>query len=471
MVGKEKLSMSLNPESIYLKLPKLCQTLLLSLEGYRIVKRRYSKHFIDLLEASRKRDFFSKELIKEYQETRLRKHFLEAKKSKHWLALFLRHNLDLEFKDPFKELNKLPIMEKKTAKEYNSEILLSNIGLKSLNACHTSGTTGSGLKFWETKEAENEQWAIWWRYRMRHGITQNTWCLYFGGRSIVPLTQKKPPFWRINYPGKQIFFSAYHLNEESAVYYIKKMRDSKCNWIHGYPSIIAQLAQFKLEFDSSPLENIKWITTGAENLLEQQKQIIKKAFGITPIQHYGLREAVANISECEYGSLHVDEDFSFVEFIPMDNSEYFKIIGTNWTNSAFPLFRYDTGDLCKLSQEADCPCGRKSRIVKEIDGRKEDFIILPNGCYIGRLDHIFKDLINIQEAQILQISTDNLEFKIVPSKNYNKIADEKKLIEEARKRLGNEIKINIKYVDSIPRTSSGKLRFVISKLKNGQSFD
>ena len=80
-------------------------------------------------------------------------------------------------------------------------------------------------------------------------------------------------------------------------------------------------------------------------------------------------------------------------------------------------------------------------------------------------------MINIQEAQILQISTDNLEFKIVPSKNYNKIADEKKLIEEARKRLGNEIKINIKYVDSIPRTSSGKLRFVISKLKNGQSFD
>ena len=44
-------------------------------------------------------------------ETRLRKHFLRLK-SKHWLALFLRHNLDLEFKDPFKKLNKLPIMEK-----------------------------------------------------------------------------------------------------------------------------------------------------------------------------------------------------------------------------------------------------------------------------------------------------------------------------------------------------------------------
>lgn len=461
--------MKFNPESLYLKLPISCQSLFLSLEGYRIIKKRYSKQFYDFLKSSRDREVYTQNEIQNYQKDRLKKHFLAASKSKYWSSIFSKFNLDLEFNDPFKEIKKIPIMEKGIAKGYNSDIIPESIDKNKLHICHTSGTTGSGLNFWETREAENEQWAIWWRYRMRHAINLNTWCMYFGGRSVISVEQKKPPYWRVNYPGKQLFFSAYHLNEESVVHYVKKMRDSKFSWIHGYPSFIARLAQLKLEFDNRPLENVKWITTGAENLLEQQKSVIKEAFGVSPIQHYGLREAVANISECEFGSLHVDEDFSCVEFIPIENTEYFKIVGTNWSNPAFPLFRYDTGDICKLSNTNECLCNRKTRIVKEIDGRKEDFVILPNGCAVGRLDHIFKDLTNIREAQVLQVSKELLEFKIVPGSQYNKQIDEKKLLNEIQKRLGYEIKISIKYLNSIERTQSGKLRFVVSKLKEGQN--
>lgn len=462
--------MKLNTEKLYLILPPMLQNILISAEGHRIKKSRYSHFFFKSLDYAQKRDYFDNEMLVAYQIDKLKRHLFTATKSIYWKNIFSQYKIDYIFDDPFNELKKLPILNKNTVKEHYKNIIPSNFSTNVLKPCHTSGTTGSGLNFWETEEAENEQWAIWWRYRIRHAIKLNTWCMYFGSRPVVPSTQKKPPFWRINYPGKQLFFSSYHLNEKTAIFYLKKMRESKFPWIHGFPSSISRLAQLKMEVDKEPLENLKWITTGSENLLDQQRTVIKEAFGIDVIQHYGLREAVANISQCEYGNLHIDEDFSFVEFLPVENTDYFRIIGTNWSNPAFPLLRYDTGDICRLSLNKKCSCGRNSRIVEEIDGRKEDFIILPNGCFIGRLSSIFKDLINIREAQIVQKSLTQIEFRIVRGPRYNNEEDEKQFMLEAIKRLGNQIDISIIYVDSIPRTSSGKLRFVISELQEAKNF-
>ena len=48
------------------------------------------------------------------------------------------------------------------------------------------------------------------------------------------------------------------------------------------------------------------------------------------------------------------------------------------------------------------------------------------------------------------------------------MGEEKRLLVEARKRLGSEIAIKIEYTDHIARTSSGKLRFVISHVSSGK---
>jgi len=59
---------------------------------------------------------------------------------------------------------------------------------------------------------------------------------------------------------------------------------------------------------------------------------MEAAFGLRPIQHYGMAEGVANISQCENGKLHVDEDFAAVECLPIDEggeSDCYKVIGTN----------------------------------------------------------------------------------------------------------------------------------------------
>ena len=146
--------------------------------------------------------------------------------------------------------------------------------------------------------------------------------------------------------------------------------------------------------------HVRWVTVGGENLLKGQEEVMTRAFGIRPLQHYGLAEAVANISQCERGRLHVDEDFAAVEFLPEESGQGHRIVGCNFTNLATPLLRYDTGDVVTIDEQG-CGCGRPGRVVAAIDGRREDYVELGNGARVGRMDHVFKDMTNIREAQIV----------------------------------------------------------------------
>lgn len=455
-------------ETFYLKCPWQIQNILVSIEGWRIKQRRYGKTFADRLKKSYLQAGLKDENLSFFQDNCLRQFLKIACQSPFWKKRFEDYNIDVQKEGIFSEFLKLPILTKEEVKSSVQQFRSPETFSQRLVSCHTSGTTGSGLIFPSTVEAEHAQWATWWRYRSWHGIEPGTWCGYFGGRSLVPLNQTMPPFWRINKPGRQLMFSVYHLSELNAKYYVQKLKDDGIEWLHGYPSSISLLAKFKIEQNLSDLPSLRIITTGAESLLPHQRRVIEEAFSVPVREHYGQAEGVANISECPDGYLHVDEDYSYVEFVPAGkNDDTYRIIGTNWTNSAFPLLRYDTGDLATLSN-VSCCCGRPGRIVKQIDGRVEDFVVLPNGVKIGRLDHIFKDLTTIHEAQIYQDSKDSLCFRIVPGEDYVIVRDENLLLDEARARLGHAISLSIEYVDCLPREKSGKLRFVVSDLKEGK---
>jgi phenylacetate-CoA ligase len=446
-------------EAVYLSLPLPLQTVALNLEGWRLERRRYAPPYPEMESEVVSRVGLAGNALQEYQARRLGRHFRAALNSPYWKRRFDEFGLLPDAEDPFAELMKLPVLTKAEVKAAAEAMLNLELDFRTLSSRHTSGTTGSGLKFWETRDCERETWATWWRYRYWHGLTRKTWCGYFGGRSLVSLKQKSPPYWRKNSAGRQIMFSAYHLGQITAQEYFSALADHQVEWLHGYPSIISLLAKYKVALGVDYRPRI--ISFGAESLTAPQRAAIIEAFpDALLIQHYGQAEAVANISQCRCEALHVDEDFSWVEFLPLpDQPGLFRLIGTNWTNAAFPLFRYDTGDIVSLNKPA-CSCGSSWRVVGDIDGRIEDFVELPNGAKVGRLDHIFKDMVNIAEAQIRQDKSGNLILAVVRGDDYSD-GDEKALLDESRKRLGNEINIGIEYYQTIPRTGSGKLRLVV----------
>jgi phenylacetate-CoA ligase len=123
--------------------------------------------------------------------------------------------------------------------------------------------------------------------------------------------------------------------------------------------------------------------------------------------------------------------------------------------------------MLKSIRNDSCDCGKPGRIVKSIDGRKEDYIILKDGTIHGRTAFIFKYMVNIREAQIYQHEPGKITIRIVKGEHYTN-TDEKFLIEKLHERFNSNLDFDIQYVPELTRTRTGKLRFVISDIDKGK---
>lgn len=455
-------------ESLYKMLPIPLQHIACSSIGKINNIKRYGKHFNNYLDLYLKSQWWSKEKLFKYRDRRL-KEFIQFSYMyiPYYQRQFKQLGINPDMIQSIADISKyLPILTKNEVKQNYDDFLAPNLSRAKVTYLHTSGTTGSGFRFPTTLKALKEQHAIYWRGRIESGANMQMLHGSFSGRLVVPLSQRKPPFWRYNYFGNQILFSGYHINKENVKYYIEELNRKKVKWIHGYPSMLSLIASYMLE-DSIKLDyGIELITLGSENLSSYQLQQIKEAFGVIPKQTYGTTEATGGAFECQYGNLHIDEEFVAMEFLPIGDNQY-KIIGTNFSNYAIPLLRYDTNDIATIVDKR-CECGRNSRIIKAIDGREEDYIKLYDGTKIGRLDHIFKDMIGVREAQIRQKVKGEIEVRIVKTSLFS--TKQERLLKNNIKNYLGDIKFKILCVEKIPRTKSGKLRFVISEESIGGSF-
>ncbi len=441
----------MNLEDIYLNSPSFIQNLFLNVKAFQIKRRRLGKKF--------KKYFFHYLYNSDYKKVDLKQliFFLNsANKTNFWNAKFKKYNVDIKnTENILNEIKKLPILTKQEVKRNYEDIVNYKI-TEDYSIIKTSGTTGSGLSFPQTFSMEQKQWAIWWRFRCWNGIELNTWMGWFGGRSILNINYNKGKYWKYNYPMKQVMFSMHHLSSSTIHLYYNEIKKNRLKWLHGYPSQLYFLAKLIKNKKFGKLKDLKIISVGGENLLAHQKKIIELVFGVKVIEHYGLAEGVVNLSKLKNDDFVQDQDFCYSEFIPFDNNNIYKLIGTNYSNIAFPLIRYDTGDTVRLDKDTNK--------ILSVDGRIEDYVILPNGVKLGRLDHIFKSIVNVMESQIYQPDEKNIIIKIVKDKGYDMNVDEKIILSESKKKIGEQINIKLDYVKKIDKTSGNKLRFVISDL-------
>lgn len=458
----------MNFQRIYDVSPVWLQNQWLSLYGANLQRRRYGGTYPAFEREVFARDRLSPEEASRISLQRLGRTLrLAQERVPYYRRLFRELGVDAQDIRTMNDLASLPRLQRGEVQQNLQDFHVDGWSSLPHSMVKTSGTTGTGLVFPMTLIAEQEQWAVWWRYRGRFGIDRKTWYAHFYGRGIVPVDQSRPPFWRINAPGRQILFSGYHMKDAYMGAYVDELNRRQPPWIQGYPSLLSLLAGYMIEhgrtLDYQPFA----VTLGAESLLPQQKVLMEKAFGVPCRQHYGTTEAVGNISECEAGRLHVDEDFGCLELLPNGDGTH-RVVATGYANDAFVLIRYELGDDVSLPRAGTvCTCGRSGRIVDKIDGRIEDYVVTPEGVRVGRLDSIFKDLVCVREAQIFQADPAAIEIRVVPAAGF-KDADEQQIIRATRQRLGAGIEIQVKRVASLERSRTGKLRFVISRIPGGQ---
>jgi len=448
----------MNWMKVYNELPAWCQTLAVSLEGLRIQKKRYNALF-----EAQHQDFMSRNnwtyeqkcAYRDQELQRMVKHCYETVPYYH--NLFDKLNIDYREIKCLGDLKKIPILSKQTIREHYEDFFSDSYDRASLIEQHTSGSTGTGFSFYQNREAHAAVWAHVWRGNHNIGLNRNMWCAYFGGRAIVPPERKNGPCYRINYPGKQIMFSIYHMNDKTFSQWVKVLNRYQPPWIQGYPSALVPFAAF-LERTGQRLNYVpKVITLSSENVSFTQEDYLNRIFGVYPMQNYAQSEAVATFRQRLDRRIFVDEDFAAVEFVPAGPDGLCRIIGTTLSKYAMPFLRYDTKDFATWRRT------KEGREILTLDGRDEDDIQLRDGGMIRRLSRVFQDQIHVTEAQIIQKSLDMVEFHVVKAAAFSK-EDEYRLEQTIEGYLTNRIGWKIIYVDQLIRNKNGKVKFIISEL-------
>jgi phenylacetate-CoA ligase len=447
-------------QRLYANLPVWGQNLATSAYGAWLHLHRFGPHYAETREEVLQRAHWGRTDILRLQTERLRSllgHSLRMVPYYRDLAASLSL-APCDFQQA-SDIQKLPILRRRDATTFRDRLIAEDIENRSSIKLKTSGTTGAALEVILDRSAYREQWATWWRYRSAHGVQRTEWCGYFGGQTVVPLRVNSPPYWRVNYPSRQILYSPMHLSSDALPHYVMDIKRRNIRWLHGYPSIIAILARHILNY--GPDLKLNWVTVGGETVFASQKQVIERAFGCRCIQHYGCVEGAANFSECNAGNLHADEDLCAIELLPTGEAGQFAIVGTNLVNFAMPLIRYDTGDVCGPPIQ-NCSCCKGGLVVARIDGRRDDFIVLADGRLCCTLDEVFVQLSNIHDAQIVQSVPGSVVVRIVPTKQWTKY-DERKLLDEIYYRVGELLDVKVQYCNALERTRSGKFRLVDSR--------
>lgn len=344
-----------------------------------------------------------------------------------------------------------PIQDKDSLlkKESKSACLFSIKG-------YTSGTTNKPMMVYRSlKSILLEEYMIK-SYLKKIGVPLSAKIAIFRGDKIVTSNSvywKKMPFTN------RLILSSYQLSELTAINYLKELEKYKPNIIMAYPSSITLLAKYALKLDWQPNWELSGVLTSSETFTLDNQDIVRSVFGHV-YDHYGQAERVAALQQCELGNYHVREDYSLVEFLPDEHG--IRIVGTNIHNKAMPLKRYDTKDYVEgLNQKGDCKCGNTSPYVKRILGRDDDYVILSDGRQIGRLDVVFKEVINLIECQLEQTLLNEVIVRYVPDKGANISLLENSIERGLRERLNDDIIILFQEVNEVPRTKAGKFRSVI----------
>ncbi|MCX7612087.1 MAG: hypothetical protein N2043_10930 [Ignavibacterium sp.] len=454
-------------KNLYYKSPFIVKNLIASIYGYNARCKRYGKYYTLWYDYLKKSQYFSNsDLIKARDNNTIEfinKVLQELPFYSQLYNVTSINNID--------EIKKLPLITKLDIKR-NIE-LLKNKKIKNVIYSHSSGTTGSSIIFPITEECFQREYAFRALHYSWSGVDLNKKprIATFSGHPVTSVRKNKPPFWVYDYANNWLIFSSYHMSDQLLKFYIKEIESFDPALIHGYPSSVYLIALSYKKFGKS-LKNLKAIYTASETLLPFQRAAIEDAFQVKVYNWYGNSEMCANIVECEKGNLHLKYEHSFVEILN-ENQEECKpgekgrLVCTGFGNPAFPLIRYDIKDEVVVSENQECPCGRSGLIIKEIIGRVEDYIITPSGRRIGRLDHLFKDTLNIIEAQVYQSKIDEVELRIVTNNNVLYPDDEKKIWDEVKLRFSDEIKVKIVPVRKIERGPNNKFRFILSEIKPG----
>ena len=433
-------------------------------------EKRMGKVFWDTYNFLQESQWWSKEQLEEYQMRQLEKLMKHAYETiPYYKKLFNETGITPKDIQNFSDLKKIPYLTKQIIQDNPKDLISNKYKKNDLRYVTTGGTTGIPMGFYQDNNTtEAIEWAFMTNQWSRVGYN-----IYKKNKNII-LRGNIPCNGIYEYNGPNLILSSYHLTENNILKYIKMSENFQPDFIQAYPSSIGIISDFLLHNNIKlKLDNLKAILCGSENIYNFQRKKIEKIFKKRVYSWYGHTEKCCLAGECEKSNYyHLQSEYGYTEIINKNgrdvtsDDEIGEIVATGFNNYSTPFIRYKTGDLA-INTNGTCRCGRNYKLIKRVEGRKQDLLITSKGYYIiadmvigSTHDDIFD---NVAQLQFYQEKPGTCEFRIIKKNSYTQ-EDEKYIYSELKKKLGADIQLKIKYVNEIPRTKSGKYRFLIQKL-------
>lgn len=457
-------------QKFYNAAPQSIQTLILNGYALKIHRERYGRDFMKACHELSRTQYFGKQEIENYQNALIKKLIAHSYESvPFYREQFQSRGLRPKDVETVDDLKKLPILTKEMVKKNTMRLISTRHRRRNLVRGHTSGTTGSPLDVCWDKNTCVYTNAVDWRQKNWAGVRYRDRIALVLGRTVVPVAETRPPFWRMNFLHNQLWLSAFHMNDANLIHYIAKLERFRPAALEGYPSTMYILARYLTS--KGRMIPMKAVFTSSETLYPVQRECIESAFNCRVFDFYGLAERVVFASECEvHSGHHLNFEYGVTEIVDKEGNRVPDgtpgfVVSTGLRNYGMPLIRYRTSDRSSIIQ-GDCSCGRSMPRIEDVTTKAEDIIVRPDGRLISPsvLTHPFKPMHNLEKSQVIQEDLHNIVIKIVRGPGYRE-ADTVALLASFRERVGGDITVRVEYVDDIPSTAAGKYRWVISHVK------
>jgi phenylacetate-CoA ligase len=446
----------------YHRLPPAGRSLAVSIHGRRLNAWRYGPETERLVEEALEREHWSSEKWQAWIDDRLARLLHRAATKVPYYREQWATRRQKGDRSSWDRLSNWPLLSKSIVRRSPDAFIADDCDRRKMYAEATSGTTGTPLKIWWSRETTRAWYGLFEaRARRWHGVNGGDRWAMLGGQVVIPIRQTRPPFWVWNEPMRQLYLSSFHLSPDSARSYLEAMEQYQVKYLLGYPSSLHVLARASRQCVEA-VPDCRVVLANAEPLHDTQRAAIADAFRCPVRETYGMAELVSSASECEHGNLHLWPEVGVMEIREPDQeagNESGDFVCTGLLNTDMPLIRYVVGDSGSLPRwGSQCHCGRSLPQVDRIHGRSNDMLLTRDGRRVFWLNPVFYGL-PVEEAQIIQDRLDQIRVRYTASPDFSDRAL-RTMRDRLHERLG-PIQVLTEPVSCIPREANGKFRAVV----------
>ncbi|MFO0990012.1 MAG: AMP-binding protein [Alphaproteobacteria bacterium] len=232
------------------------------------------------------------------------------------------------------------------------------------------------------------------------------------------------------------------------------------DYLLTYPTMLREQVQETVRRGARP-RGLKGVATFGEQIGDGLRELVRAAWGVEVCDLYSATEVGYIALQCpERPHYHVQAESCFVEILDEEGrdcgpGETGRVVVTPLHNFAMPLLRYDIGDFATVGEP--CPCGRSLPVLTRIVGRVSQTLRRPDGAIVmpGFQDVFLKPGSPVRQFQAVETAPQRIELRLVPARALA-AAEEADIVRRTGEAFGPDYRVEIRYVERIPRSAGGK---------------